>query len=81
MFHILANCKITIDLSLKKSSWNFILQMCIAKVLKSLGADTSRDYGKLLYNYLPGDQRKKAAEIVAFCYFVQQRHQIFVQKS
>ena len=59
----------------------FKLGRSIAKVLKSLGADTGRDYGQLLYNYLPGDQRKKAAEMAAFCYFVQQRHQIFVQKS
>ena len=53
----------------------------ITKVLESLNSDADRDYGELLYNYLPGDQRKKAPEMAAFVYFVQQRHQIFVQKS
>ena len=65
----------------KSEMEKFKLGRSITKVLKNLKADTGRDYGELLYHYLPGDQRKKAAEMAAFCYFVQQRHQIFVQKS
>ena len=53
----------------------------ISKVLFSLNADVSRDYSELLYHFLPGDQRGNAAEMAAFCFFVQERNQIFVQKS
>ena len=53
----------------------------ITKVLRSLNADVSQDYRKLLYNFLPRDQRKKGAEMAAFCFFVQEQHQIFVRKS
>ena len=49
----------------------------ITKVLRSLNADVGRDYYELLYNFLPGDQRGRAAEIAAFCHFVQERQQIF----
>ena len=53
----------------------------ITKVLRSLNADVGRDYYELLYNFLPGDQRGRAAEIAAFCHFVQERQQIFLRKS
>lgn len=53
----------------------------ITKVLGSLNADVRQDYGKLLYNFLPGDQRKKGAEMAAFSFFIMERHEIFVQKS
>ena len=53
----------------------------ISKVLRSFNVDVSQDFCKLLYHFLPGDQRSKGPEIAAFCFFVQRRHQIFVQKS
>ena len=35
IFYISAHYKITIDLSLKRSSWNFILQMSFVKVWRN----------------------------------------------
>ena len=54
----------------------------IPKVLPQVfNASVSQHFCKLLYPFLPGDQRKNGAEIAAFCFFIQKQHQICVKKS
>ena len=53
----------------------------IMKVLSSLNADISQDYGEILRNFLPVGQRGNGEKMASFCFFLQRRHQIFVQKS
>ena len=53
----------------------------IKKVLSSLNADVSRNFGEDLYSYLPGNQRRRGPHVAGFCFFLQKRQQIFVEKS
>ena len=57
------------------------LERTVMKVLSSLNANVSRDYGELLRNFLPVGQRGNGEKMASFCFFLQRRHQIFVQKS
>ena len=43
----------------------------IMKVLSSLNADISQDYGEILRNFLPVGQRGKGENMSSFCFFLQ----------